>query len=258
MPRKSKTDFTTEKGIRAALSSIAKSMTAYSKTYGNDDDKVIAEAMITGVRDSLGATYKNVQMKDTGKVKSVRDKDVFDIVFKTEEVVDKKTGLTYTKYTLADRSDDYSAVIKQTIKQSKKEPGDYVVRDTTGKLIVDPVSGEPANKKVKQLSRIENVYSNVDTLTSQKQFIGKEISSGWIERDKTMKMPEQVKSIMVQRAKDYLDAAMSDIDEAFNIVSEAIKTGEMEGLQSIIWHDGRQATMSDIQEVLDAAGRLQP
>lgn len=259
MPRKAKTDFTTEKGIRAALSSIAKSMTAYSKTYGSDDDKIIAEAMITGVRDSLGATYKNTKMKTEGGkevVRQVRDKDVFDIVFKTEEVVDKKTGLKYTKYTLAPATDDYDRVIQQTIKKSKQDEKEYVVRDNKGKLIVDPKTGEPQTKMRKELSRIENVYKNTETLTAQKSFIGEEIKSGWIERDKTMSMPQQVKSIMVQRAEDYLDAASTDVADAFDVVSEAIKTGKMSGLESLIWHDGRLSSSADIQEILDAAERI--
>ena len=264
MPRQSKVDFKTEKGVRAALSSLARTMTAYSKTFNSDDDSVIAEQLISGVRDALGATYKKVAVADgsRGTLKSVRDKDVFDIVFKTEEKIDPNTGNKYLTYKIGDSSSDFQKVIEGTVKTAKKEETKTVIDRMAYRKAVqeDPENWsehpEKYERTAKVLSNIENAYKHIDTLSSIKKDIAAEIKNGWIERDKTMSTPSQVKAIMVQRAKDTRDAELSDIDEAFKTVSQAIQMGEMEGLDSLIWHDGRQATMSDIQEILDAANRI--
>lgn len=250
MARAKKLDFTKAKDVRSALSSLAKTISAYSRTYGSDPDaSVISEAAVEGLRDSLGGVYRKAVVREGKKIytKSVRDGDLFDVLFKEKETV-SKDGSRSTSFVLNTGKDNIDAFNKTITDITRK------AANAKTKMVEDPESGEI--KAVRQLTKAENAYLNTPTLTQHKKDISAEISRGDISKDKTMSRPEQVKSIMVERAATQMNADISDIDEAFKTVSQAVEMGEMAGLGDSIWHHGRQATWADIEAVMAAANRL--
>lgn len=240
-------DFTKEKNVTHALSSLADIMNSYSSTFVSDDDLIVATAMIEGVRDTLGSTYHKVKVN--GKTKSVYDGDVFDKVFKTETAKTAE-GVEYTRYSLAS-GDALQKYVDSIVKESSKK-NTKVVIDHSRKV---DKNGDPYTKTVESESKLESAYYHIPTLDFMRKSVEDSIKASAPAGKKTVSS-DQITQAMIKRAEKSQGVGVSDIDQAFQFVSTGIKNGTLAGLEGLVWLDGRQATYADVEAILAAAGKI--
>lgn len=249
--KRKKLDFTKTKDVRKAISSVAKTMSAYKKNFGSDS--LIVKAVVKDVSSALGDTPFNNLFKEN------------------------TTGFVMNKGKELDKYVD--KMIKFYSSSSSKK--DIYNQSDILEHIINGTPLPAPEKTIDVVKGIKNAYENIKTLTEAKAYALSDLREGLagemsdqyekltvknittvnplISKEKAKdyiaaKKEELITSVLDREAKFILGLNVQEADNVYNIMSEAIDRGLAGSSEyyDIVHHEGRKATYSEISELASA------